>query len=72
MKSNNKNHSNNTITIHHHELNLEYDYQSTYFLITEIEDGVPVRTYYYKIPDGFKNGSLLGEIHEKFAPYSPN
>jgi hypothetical protein len=72
MKSKNKVHNNNTITIHHYELNLEYDHQSTYFLITEIKDGVPASTYYYKIPDGFKNDVLLGEIHERYAPYSPN
>jgi hypothetical protein len=72
MKSKNRRHSNTTCTIYHHELTTDYQNNITYFLITELEDGVPNRTYYYLIPSSFKDGSLQGEIHERFAPYSPN
>jgi hypothetical protein len=72
MKS--KKHSNrkNKVMIYHHEMNLEYENNTTYFLITEIESGEPLRTYYYKIPDNYKDNSLLGEIHERYCPYCPN
>ena len=60
------------ITIYHHELDLEYDYNTLYFLFTEIEAGKPQRSYYYKIPDSYKGNSLLGELHERYYPYSPN
>ena len=71
---NSKEHSqhNNKVTIYHHELNLEYERQATFFLITEMNDGEPHRTYYYKIPDNYKDNSLLGEIHERYCPYCPN
>lgn len=64
--------SGTNIMIYHHELDLEYLYNKTYFLITEIVDGVPLHTYYYKIPDSFKDERLLGELHERYCPYSPN
>ena len=62
----------NNLQIIHNELNFEYDYNATYFLITEIENGVPQRTYYYLIPDSYKSNALLGEMHEKYAKYCPN
>ena len=60
------------VIIIHQELNLEYEHNTTYFLITEIEDGEPQRTYYYLIPDSYKSNALLGELHEKYAKYCPN
>ena len=60
------------VRFHHHELNLEYENNTTYFLITEIVDGEPQRTYYYKIPDAYKDNRLLGEIHERYCPFCPN
>jgi hypothetical protein len=60
------------VTIYHHELNLEFEHQTTYFLITEMKNGEPQITYYYKIPDNYKDDSLLGELHERYARYSPN
>lgn len=60
------------VRIYHHELDLEYVYNRTYFLITEIIDGVPLHTYYYRIPDSYKDERLLGELHERYCPYSPN
>lgn len=73
MKRKKKNSSWNTkVLIYHHELTTDYQNNITFFLITELQDGVPVRTYYYKIPNCFKDGSLLGQFHERFAPYSPN
>jgi hypothetical protein len=73
MKKQKKSTSGRTnITIYHHELNLEYEHNSTYFLITEIEDGEPLRTYYYLIPDSYKSNTLLGNFHERYAPYCPN
>lgn len=72
MKSKRYSHYSNTVTIYHQELNLEYEYNTTYFLITEIEEGVPQRTYYYLIPDSYKSNTLLGNFHERYAPYCPN
>jgi hypothetical protein len=64
--------SNSNVSIYHNELDLEYLYNKTYFLITEIVDGVPLHTYYYRIPDSYKDERLLGELHERYCPYSPN
>jgi hypothetical protein len=61
-----------SVKIYHHELDLEYVHNCSYFLITEIVDGVPKQTYYYRIPDSFKDDRLLGELHERYCPYSPN
>ena len=72
MKSKEHSQHNNKVTIYHHEINLEYEHHITFFLITEMEDGEPHRTYYYKIPDNYKDNSLLGEIHERYCPYCPN
>ena len=72
MKSKRHSYRNNGVKIYHHKLNLENEYNSTYFLITEIEDGKPQRTYYFQIPDSFKDNRLLGELHERYARYSPN
>jgi hypothetical protein len=70
MKS--KGYNNSKVKIYHHILDLEYANNTSYFLITEIEDGKPQRTFYYRIPDNYKDNSLLGELHEKYAPYCPN
>jgi hypothetical protein len=60
------------VKIYHHVLNLEYEHNVTYFLITEIIDGVPKRTYYYKIPESYKDDRLLGQMHERYCQYCPN
>jgi hypothetical protein len=58
--------------IYHHVLDLDYENNSTFFLITEIKDGEPQRTYYYKIPDSYKDNRLMGQMHEKYNQYCPN
>lgn len=63
--------SNNT-KIYHNELNLEYSTGTTYWLITEVVDNIPVRTFFYRIPDSYKNNSLLGGMHERYCMYCPN
>jgi abortive infection bacteriophage resistance protein len=60
------------ITIYHHELNMEYQNATTFWLITEIVNNKPLLTYYYKIPDNYKDNSLLGELHERYCQYCPN
>ena len=60
------------VTIYHQVLDLEFEYSTTYFLITEIEDCEPHITYLYKIPDSYKDNRLLGELHERYSPYCPN
>jgi hypothetical protein len=60
------------ILIYHHEINMEHINGNTFWLITEIVENEPLRTYYYKIPPNYKDDSLLGEIHERYCPYSPN
>ncbi len=72
MKSRRYSRHNNKVTIYHHELNLEYENHTTFFLITEMQDGKPQRTYYFQIPDSFKDNRLLGEMHERYARYCPN
>jgi hypothetical protein len=72
MKSKKHGYFNNRIKIYQHKLNLEYENSASYFLLTELEDGVPKRTYYYKIPDNYKDNSLLGELHERYSKYCPN
>jgi hypothetical protein len=72
MKSKKHGYYNNRIKICQHKLNLENEYSASYFLLTELEDGVPKSTYYYKIPDSFKDNRLLGELHERYAKYCPN
>jgi hypothetical protein len=72
MKSTGQNNNNKRVMIYHCVLNLEYEYNTTYFLITEMVGDKPLRTYSYKIPNNYKDESLLGELDEKFAPYCPN
>jgi hypothetical protein len=73
MKRQKKSESSRTnLMIYHHELNLECSTGTTYWIITEIVDNVPVGTYYYKIPESYKDNHLLGEMHEKYCMYSPN
>jgi hypothetical protein len=72
MKSKKHGYFNNRIKICQHKLILENEYIASYFLLTELEDGVPKRTYFYKIPDSFKDNRLLGELHERYAKYCPN
>jgi hypothetical protein len=60
------------IMIYQHEIDLECMNGTTYWVITEIVDYVPVRTFYYKIPEDYKKNGLLGKIHELYNPYCPN
>jgi hypothetical protein len=60
------------VLIYHHELNMEHINNTVFWLITEIVENEPVRTYYYKIPANYKDNSLLGELHERYWPYNPN
>lgn len=56
----------------HQELDPQYEYDALYLIFTEIEAGKPQRSYYYKIPESYKDNSLMGELHERYYPYSPN
>lgn len=60
------------VIIYQQEINLEYEYNVTFFLITEIVNGKPLHTYYYEIPESYKDNRLLGELHERYAPFCPN
>lgn len=73
MKRQMKSRSNKpNVRIYQHKLNLEYENNTTYLLLTEMVNGEPKATYYYKIPDNYKDKSLLGEMHERYCPYCPN
>ena len=72
MKSNRNRRNYKKVKIYHHELNLENEYNTTFFLITEIVEGIPLRTHYFKIPDNFKNDVLLGSLPGKYSDYCPN
>jgi len=72
MKRKRYHNTNARLQIHQSELNLEYEYNNTYLLITELVDGEPKRTFYYKIPESYKDNRLLGEMHERYCPFSPN
>ena len=60
------------IKIYQHELNLEYFSGTTYWILTEVVDNVPVRTFYFKIPQSYKDNHLLGGMHERYCTYCPN
>lgn len=60
------------IRFYHNELNLEHDYNTTYFLITETRDGVPQKIYTFRIPDSYKDDRLLGKLNERYCRYCPN
>ena len=63
------------ILIYHHLIVCNPPYISSSKVVkmnAEISENEPVRTYYYKIPSNYKDDSLLGEIHERYCPYSPN
>ena len=62
----------NEVTIYHHKLNLSDENNTTFLLITEMQDGKPRRTYYYRIPKNYEDDSLLGGLHERYHPYCPN
>jgi hypothetical protein len=70
MESQKHNHNSKRIMIFQNEL--DFNYETLYFVFTEIEDGVPLRTYYYKIPESYKDSRLLGQLHERYYPYCPN
>lgn len=60
------------IKIYQNELNLEHSSGTTYWILTEVINDVPVRTFYFKIPDSYKDNHLLGGMHERYCMYSPN
>ncbi len=60
------------IMFYHHELDFESSNGSTYWLITEVVDNVPIKTCFYKIPDNYRDDSLLGKMHQRFCSYCPN
>ena len=73
MKSKGHSQHNNKVTIYLHELNLEYEHNATFLLITEVSsNGVPQKTHFYRIPDSYKDDRLLGQLHERYAKYCPN
>jgi hypothetical protein len=72
MKSKRHSHDNQRVTIFHFLLDLEYEHNTTFFLITEMTDGEPQRTYYYRIPESYKDDSLLGELLVRYCQYCPN
>jgi hypothetical protein len=61
-----------TVTIYHQEVTTDYENNTMYFIITEIIEGKPHTTYSYRIPDNYKDGSLRGEVDERYSPYCPN
>lgn len=60
------------VLIHLQEINLEHNYNATYYLITEIVNGKPIYNYSFEIPESYKDSRLLGMLHERYCPYSPN
>ncbi len=60
------------VSIFHHELNMEHINGTTYWIITELVFNIPVQMYFLKIPDSYKDNSLLGQLNEKYAPFCPN
>ena len=67
-----KNINRGKIQIYHSVLNIDSEYHTTLFLITEIENGEVKRTYCFKIPRSYLDDSLLGEINEKYCLFCPN
>jgi hypothetical protein len=62
----------NKVRIYQSFLNLEYESNSTFMIITETVDFIPIRTYYYKIPESFKSNNCVKELDELPTPYCPN
>ncbi len=61
------------IMIYHHEIDTNGINGTTFWLITEIAvSGEPLRTYSYRIPDSYKDDSLLGELPVCYGQYCPN
>jgi hypothetical protein len=60
------------VKFYHQELSPDGINSKTYWIITEVKDNLPIRTYYYEIPEEYKSDALLGEMHEKYCPYCPN
>jgi hypothetical protein len=57
---------------YHTELNPDGIDGKTYWLITEVKDNLPIRTYYYEIPEQYKMNVLLEEMYERYCQYCPN
>jgi hypothetical protein len=72
MKPTHHSHYNEKVEIIHHEICHDYEGNTAYLMITEILDGIPQRTLYYKIPESYKDDRLLGELHERYCKYCPN
>lgn len=72
MRPRKYNRHSNEVMIFQHQLNLYDEHNTTFLLITEMQDGKPRLTYYYQIPANYKDNSLLGELHERYHPYCPN
>jgi hypothetical protein len=63
----------NRVRIYHHILDLEYHSHSTYLIETETIDHIPVRTYYFKVPESYyKENRVIDELEEMTYPYCPN
>lgn len=60
------------VVIYHHELDLQYENNTSYLMFTEIQNNLPVRTYYYRIPAEFYISSMVEQILERFYQYCPN
>ncbi len=61
------------IMIYHHEIETNGINGTTFWLITEVAvSGEPLWTYYYRIPDSYKDDSLLGELPIRYSQYCPN
>lgn len=60
------------VRFYHTELNPDGIDGKTYWLITEVEDSLPMRTYYFEIPEQYKMNVLLDEMFARYCQYCPN
>jgi hypothetical protein len=62
------------IRIYSHELHLEIKGKKTFLVITEVRsiDLIPLRTYYYRMPEKFRWDYATNKRKEKYYPLHPN
>ena len=73
MKGQRKNISSKPIVrIYHQEVILQDGHYPAFYLIIETIEGLPQRSYFYRIPESYKDDRLLGQMHERYCSYCPN
>jgi len=60
------------IKFYHQELNPDGIDGKTFWLITEVKDNLPIKTFYYEIPEQYKMNAFLDEMFERHCQYCPN